>query len=232
VDPLEELGEIALRERLWLHVDGAYGAMFALCEPGRTALRGMERADSLVLDPHKGLFMPCGSGAVLVRDGGALLRAYAYDAHYLQDEGMLAKDEISPSAHSPELTRPLRGLRIWLALKLLGVQPFRAALEEKMLLARYFHTRIQEAPGFEVGPMPDLSIVTFRYRPQRGDADEFNRRLTAAVQHDGRVFLSSTVIGGAHTLRVAVLSATTHKERIDVALEVLQEKARAIEEGE
>ncbi len=232
VDPLEELGEIALRERLWLHVDGAYGAMFALCEPGRKALRGMERADSLVLDPHKGLFMPCGSGAVLVRDGGALLRAYAYDAHYLQDEGTLAKDEISPSAHSPELTRPLRGLRIWLALKLLGVQPFRAALEEKMLLARYFHARIQEVPGFEVGPRPDLSIVTFRYRPQRGDADEFNRRLTAAVQHDGRVFLSSTVIGGAHTLRVAVLSATTHKERIDVALEVLQEKARAIEEGE
>ena len=112
VDPLEDLGEIARREGLWLHVDGAYGAMFALCGPGQAALRGMERADSLVLDPHKGLFMPCGSGAVLVRDGTALRQAHAYDADYLQDEETLAKDEISPSAHSPELTRPLRGMRI------------------------------------------------------------------------------------------------------------------------
>ena len=112
VDPLEDLGEIARREGLWLHVDGAYGAMFALCGPGQAALRGMERADSLALDPHKGLFMPCGSGAVLVRDGAALRQAHAYDADYLQDEETLAKDEISPSAHSPELTRPLRGMRI------------------------------------------------------------------------------------------------------------------------
>ncbi len=72
--------------------------------------------------------------------------------------------------------------------------------------------------------------MTFRYRPQRGDADDFNRRLTAAVQHNGRVFLSSTVINGAHTLRVAVLSATTHQDRIDTAIAVLQEKARAIEQ--
>ena len=156
VDPLEDLGEIARREGLWLHVDGAYGAMFALCGPGQAALRGMERADSLVLDPHKGLFMPCGSGAVLVRDGTALRQAHAYDAHYLQDEETLAKDEISPSAHSPELTRPLRGMRIWLALKLLGVQPFRAALEEKMLLARYFHRADPGGAGIRGGARAGL----------------------------------------------------------------------------
>jgi glutamate/tyrosine decarboxylase-like PLP-dependent enzyme len=135
IDPLKDIATITSEEQLWLHVDGAYGAMFALCEPGKRALAGIEQSDSLTLDPHKGLFMPCGSGALLVKDGQHLLDAYRYDAHYLQDRAAFASlDEVSPSELSPELTRPFRGLRLWLSLKLIGLRAFRAALEEKLFL--------------------------------------------------------------------------------------------------
>lgn len=184
VDPLADLAEIAQHRGLWLHVDGAYGASFALTGQGKRALRGIERADSVVLDPHKGLFLPYGSGTVLVKEGRYLLDAHHYGASYLQDMDTLASgDEISPADLSPELTRPFRALRLWLPLKLAGVAPFRAALEEKLLLARHFHERMRFEEGFEVGPAPDLSIVTFRYLPERGDPNAFNRKLINAVPH-------------------------------------------------
>ncbi len=230
VDPLADLADIARRRGLWLHVDGAYGAPFALTGHGEQILKGIERSDSVVLDPHKGLFLPFGSGAVLVREGERLLEAHHYDASYLQDKDTLASgDEVSPADLSPELTRPFRALRLWLPLKLAGVAPFRAALEEKLLLARHFHERMRLEEGFEVGPPPDLSIVTFRYLPRRGDPDAFNRRLIEAVQRDGRVFLSSTKIDGKFTLRAAILSLRTHLETVELAIEILREKAKQLE---
>jgi glutamate/tyrosine decarboxylase-like PLP-dependent enzyme len=230
VDPLGDLADVARHRGLWLHVDGAYGATFALTRQGKQILRGIERSDSVVLDPHKGLFLPFGSGAVLVREGSHLLDAHHYDASYLQDKDALASgDEVSPADLSPELSRPFRALRLWLPLKLTGVAPFRAALEEKLLLARHFHERMLLEDGFEVGPRPDLSIVTFRYLPRRGDPDAFNRRLIDAVQRDGRVFLSSTKIDGKFTLRVAILSLRTHLETIEQAIEILREKAKQLE---
>ena len=121
VDPLSDIADVASRHELWLHVDGAYGAAFALTEHGRRILRGIERSDSMVLDPHKGLFLPFGSGLVLVREGRHLLDAHHYDASYLQDKDALAAgDEVSPADLSPELTRPTRALRLWLPLKLAG----------------------------------------------------------------------------------------------------------------
>jgi glutamate/tyrosine decarboxylase-like PLP-dependent enzyme len=151
VDPLADLAEVAHRHGLWLHVDGAYGAPFALTEQGKRILRGIERSDSVVLDPHKGLFLPFGSGAVLVREGSNLLGAHHYDASYLQDRDTLAsRDEVSPADLSPELSRPFRALRLWLPLKFAGVAPFRAALEEKLLLARHFYERMRLEDGFEV----------------------------------------------------------------------------------
>jgi aromatic-L-amino-acid decarboxylase len=230
VDPLDDLADIAHRQGLWLHVDGAYGAPFALTEQGKQTLMGIEVSDSVVLDPHKGLFLPFGSGAVLVREGRHLLAAHHYDASYLQDKDTLASgDEVSPADLSPELSRHYRALRLWLPLKLAGVAPFRAALEEKLLLARHFHERMRLEDGFEVGPPPDLSIVTFRYLPRQGDPDAFNRKLINAVQRDGRVFLSSTKMDGKFTLRVAILSLRTHLDTIEQAIEILHEKAKQLE---
>jgi len=230
VDPLGDLADIARRHGLWLHVDGAYGAPFALTGYGKRILKGIERSDTVVLDPHKGLFLPFGSGAVLAREGHHLLNAHHYDASYLQDKNALASgDEVSPADLSPELTRPFRALRLWLPLKLAGVAPFRAALEEKLLLARHFHERMRLEDGFEVGPAPDLSIVTFRYLPRRGDPDAFNRKLIGAVQRDGRVFLSSTKIDGRFTIRMAILSLRTHLDTVELAIEILCEKAKQLQ---
>ena len=230
VDPLADLADIASRHDLWLHVDGAYGAAFALTGHGKRMLRGIERSDSMVLDPHKGLFLPFGSGVVLVREGHHLLDAHHYDASYLQDKDVLASgDETSPADLSPELTRPTRALRLWLPLKLAGVAPFRAALEEKLLLASFFHEKMLHEDQFEVGPPPDLSIVTFRYLPRNGDPNAFNRRLIDAVLRDGRIFISSTMIDGRFTLRLAVLSLRTHLETVDLAIDILREKAKQLE---
>ena len=119
VDPLAELADLAAREGLWLHVDAAYGGFFLLTEEGKRTMRGIERADSIVLDPHKGLFLPYGTGAVLVRDGEALRRAHSLTADYLP--GMQNDpDRVDFSQYSPELSRPFRGLRVWLPFKMHG----------------------------------------------------------------------------------------------------------------
>jgi aromatic-L-amino-acid decarboxylase len=230
VDPLGAIAEIAARHSIWFHVDGAYGAFFALCEEGKKVLGGMEKSDSLVMDPHKGLFLPYGTGAVLVKNAARLLESFHYQANYMQDAVREAGTP-SPADLSPELTKHFRGLRLWLPLKLNGLAPFRAGLAEKILLARYFHGRLNETPGFETGPEPDLSVVTYRYVPRRGDPDAFNERLAAEMRADGRVFISSTMLRGRFTLRLAVLAFRTHLETIDLTIDILKQKAKMLEES-
>lgn len=234
VDPLEEIGDVAGRHGLWYHVDAAYGGFFALVDEVRPRLRGMARSDSIVLDPHKGLFLPYGTGAVLVKDREALYRAHRYQAAYMQDA--LAKEAeagLSPADLSPELSKHFRGLRLWLPLKLHGIAPFRACLEEKLLLTRYFHRRVRET-GFRTGPEPELSVATYRWVPgdgdADGDADAFNRALLEEIHRDGRVFVSSTLLDGRFTLRMAALAFRTHLETVDLLLEILDETVAALSE--
>jgi len=234
VDPIETIAGIAGKNDLWFHLDAAYGGFFLLCEEGRELLAGMNRADSIVMDPHKGLGIPYGTGAVLLKEGRLLAESNTYYADYMQD----AKDEVpdqdtdfSPADYSLELTRHFRGPRMWFPLKLFGLQPFRAALAEKIWLARYFYEALDKLQGFETGPYPDLSIVTFRYRPASGDANEFNRQLLDAVHRDGRVFITSTRIDGRFTLRLAVLNFRTHRNTVDYLLELLQREADRLEKS-
>lgn len=229
VDPLDAIADIAQRERCWFHVDAAYGGFFLLTEHGRHVLRGIERSDSAVLDPHKSLFLPWGSGIVVVRDGRALAAAHAMSGHYLQDAVTEASD-VSPADVSPELTKHFRAVRMWLPLMLVGVRPFRAALEEKLLLARYFRDEIRAA-GYEVGPEPELSIATFRWAPGGAGLAETNRlnqAIVEGVRRDGRVFISSTMIEDLFTLRMAALAVRTHRRTIDLAVQVLREQAMAL----
>jgi glutamate/tyrosine decarboxylase-like PLP-dependent enzyme len=221
VDPVEAIAHVAAQHDLWLHVDAAYGGFFLLCEEGRQVLHGLDKAHSIVLDPHKGLFLPYGSGAVLVRDEEWLARSQAYQADYMQDARM-SGGHYSPADLSLELTRPFRGLRFWLPLKLFGLGPFRAALAEKIWLARYFHEQLAQTPGWETGPYPELSVVTYRFVPDNGDADSFNRQLVEAVQADGKVFISSTLINEHFYLRLAVLHFRTHLAQVDYLLGLLK----------
>ena len=228
VDPLADIADLCERHGAWFHVDGAYGGLFMLCEEGRAALGGIERADTVALDPHKTLFLPYGTGAVVARDGRTLLEAFSASADYIRP---FAETGVGPSPGdlSPELTRHFRALRLWLPLQLAGVRAFRSAQSEKIALARYFHERLSATPGWEVGPPPDLSIVAFRYRPASGEADGFNRRLLQRLQEEGRVFLSGTRIDGADWLRCAILSFRTHVEHVDETLEVLMRLAAVLE---
>jgi glutamate/tyrosine decarboxylase-like PLP-dependent enzyme len=221
VDPLAAIAEIAHREGCWFHVDAAYGGFFQLTEHGREMLKGIEQSDSVVLDPHKGLFLPYGLGLVLVKNAQPIMATHHYFGNYMQDA--VSDGEISPADVSPELTKHFRALRMWLPLKLLGVAPFRAALEEKLLLARYCRPKVA-ALGFEVGPPPDLSIVTFRHVPagaMEAEVNAHNQRIIEAVRRDGRVFMSSTMLGSQYTLRLVALAFRTHRKTIDLALQVL-----------
>ena len=201
------------------HVDGAYGGFFALSETVRPLFAGIERSDSVSIDPHKGLFLSYGSGAVLMRDVEAAMNTHHYMANYMQDV-IDNSSEPSPADLSPELTRHFRGLRMWLPLQLFGVEAFKACVDEKVWLARYFYIEIQKH-GFEVGPEPDLSVVTYRFVPENSGANGFNEWLTRAVQNQGDIFISSTMIGDQFWLRLAIVSFRSHKEHVDRAIDIL-----------
>ncbi|MCH8318305.1 MAG: hypothetical protein IIA88_07380, partial [Bacteroidetes bacterium] len=213
------------------------------------------------VDPHKGLFLPYGSGAVLVKNMDHLYQSHHYTAYYMQDadkavtENRHASSLHSPADLSPELTKHFKGLRLWLPLKLFGLTPFKAALEEKILLARYFYEKIHAIDRFEVGPYPHLSVVIFRYVPAsgrraisksggtpvtpqkeehppapliRGDVNLFNEKLVEEIRKDGRVFLSSTLIDGKFYIRLAVLCFRTHLETIDLAITIIRDKVKLL----
>lgn len=229
VDPLDKIADYADMHHIWMHVDAAYGGFFLLTDEGKKKLKGISRSNSTTIDPHKGLFLPYGSGALLVKDAQKLYESQHMSANYLQDT-RTATEEASPADLSPELSKHFRGLRMWLPLQLYGVKPFRAALKEKLLLTRYFYEEIQAIEGIEVGPKPQLSILFFRYVPSSGDANTFNGKLVREIHKDGRVFLSSTHIDGVTYLRLAVLHFRTHREEIDLIISVLKEKIKKIKE--
>ena len=220
IDPLDEMADLAMKHELWFHVDGAYGGFFILCDSKKEQFKGIEKADSIVIDPHKSLFLPYGLGAVLVKDKEAVYHSNHYTANYMQDARSSASP-VNPADVSPELTKHFRGLRLWLPLKIHGIQPFIACLEEKLLLTRYFREKLAEM-GFQLGPEPDLSVSYFWY-PADEDQNRFNRDLLKQIHQDGRVFLSSTMIGDRFVIRMAILAFRTKLETIDLALEMISD---------
>lgn len=218
IDPLEEITAIAKRHNLWYHIDAAYGGFFVLSSK-KDAFKGIEQADSLVVDPHKGLFLPYGLGAVLIKDAEAVLHSNRTTGNYMQD-ALTADLTRDPANVSPELTKHFRGMRMWLPLQLHGIEPFVAALEEKLLLTTYFRKKLVEM-GFEVGPEPDLSVSYFWY-PTEENQDDFNKKLMQHIHEDGSVFLSSTKLQDTFVIRIAILSFRTKRATIDRALDMIK----------
>lgn len=229
IDPLSDLADLAEKYKLWFHVDAAYGGFFMLMEEMKPAFSGIERSNSMVIDPHKGLFMPWGTGMVLLREGKKLIQAFNSEAAYLQD---LIEDEqeYSPADLSPELTKHFRGLRVWLPLQLFGVNSFRVALEEKRLLTEYVYQKLQDLAGFEVANTPQLTVIIFRYVDCEDDVNDFNEQLIKSIQAEGRVFLSSTFLSGTFYIRFAILHFRTHLHEVDMCLEILQEHVVKLKE--
>jgi len=220
IDPLPELADVAAAEDLWFHVDGAYGGFFAMTERGREALVGMERADSVVLDPHKSLFLPYGVGCLLVRDGGALHRTHTVRADYMppmQDDA----DMVDFCEISPELSRGFRGLKVWLPMKRHGLEAFRASLDEKLDLIDWTTEQLESMKEVEIVAAPQVTVVAWRWTPAGvavADLDELNRELMRRINFRNHVYLTSTRLAGKFVIRVCVLSFRTHGDRMETAL--------------
>jgi aromatic-L-amino-acid/L-tryptophan decarboxylase len=230
VDDLDGLADLCAAEGLWLHVDAAYGGFFLLTADGARRLAGISRADSVVLDPHKSLFLPYGTGSLLVRDRDTLRRAHALSADYMppmQDDPELVDFNLI----SPELSRGWRGLRVWLPLAMHGIGPFRRNLEEKLELTRWATRELATIPGIEIVAEPQLSIVAFRLaRPDldAGAENAVNRAFLAAINDRRRVYLTGTMLGGKFTLRICVLSFRTHLDRMREGLDDVRSAAEEV----
>jgi aromatic-L-amino-acid decarboxylase len=227
IDPLDAIADVAADEGLWLHVDAAYGGFFQLTERGIERFRGIERADSVTVDPHKGMFLPYGTGALVVRDGAALRDAHFEGAAYLQDLPP-SGDLPNYSEYSTELSRDWRGLRVWMPLKVHGLDAFREALDEKLDLAEQLDAGLRDDLNLELPWATQLTVTPFRLR---GGDDAANGELLRRINASKRVFLSSTRLHGRFTLRVCILSHRTHRARIEECIEIVHDAAAAVARG-
>jgi aromatic-L-amino-acid decarboxylase len=222
IDPLDELAALASLHGAWFHVDAAYGGMFALTQRGAARLRGIDAADSVVVNAHKGLFLPYGVAAVLVRHAGALARAHLGEGAYLRDVPAGMPGLPHYFERGPELTRPFRGLLVWLPLHLHGVASFRQALDRSLDLAQQAATRLRLIPGIDVLHEPELSIVAF----SAAEGDAATQRILTAINESGELRVSSTTLQGRIAIRLAFLHPRTCEAHID-AVEHLVRRALA-----
>ena len=234
VDPLLEIAAVCRAGALWHHVDGAYGAFFHMCPELRSLLAGLPQADSLTLDPHKGLFLPYGTGALLVADGEVLRAAHSVTASYMPASQEDA-DLYDPHQYGPDLSRGFPGLRVWLALKLYGAARYRAAIAEKRALA-LARRRAHRAPCRTSSSMRRRSCRLFAFHlpgPVRVSTIRTPRRasLLERVTRRGKVMLTGCDVGGRHLARVCVLSFRTRRDRIDLCAQHLAEEARTLSSG-
>lgn len=231
VDPLPALADLCEREGLWLHIDGAYGAAAVLTDEGKRLLRGLERADSLALDPHKWLFQPYECGTILVRDARWLRQTFAMHAEYLEDTGQPG-GETNFFEEGLQLTRAFRALKLWLSLQVFGIAAFRAAIAHGMGLAALAEAALRATPPWEVVAPGALGIIAFRYAPQELGAaatDALNQALVHAMVEEGFAFVSSTALRGRTVLRMCTINPRTTDDDIRGTVRRLGAHARRLQ---
>jgi aromatic-L-amino-acid/L-tryptophan decarboxylase len=226
VDPLRALADLCDAHDLWLHADGAYGAAAMLSPSGREALAGIDRVDSLTLDPHKWLFQPYDIGCTLVRDWNLLRKVFAYttSAEYLQDAAIRG-EEVNFCDLGPELTRPFRALKLWMSLKVFGAEAFARAITRGIALAEFAEAELRRSPHWQIVSPAQLAIVAFRYvQPGRSeeDLDQLNRAISETAAADGCCFASTTVLRGRTVLRLCTIQPTTTEDDIRTSIACLE----------
>ena len=224
IDPIAAIADVCEREGLWLHVDGAYGGIAALTDDLRQLFAGIERADSVALDPHKWLYTPHSGGAVLVRDQRQLAQAFGVNPSYVHEDKELTRRGLDFYAHTPNFSRGFHALKIWVSLLAHGWNAYQRRIAHDVALARHLFERAAAHEELEtVGPPPELSIACFRYVPRelRGTAgsepylNALNERLMAELQLGGRVFPSNAVIDGRFAIRACIVNFRTEKADMD-----------------
>jgi glutamate/tyrosine decarboxylase-like PLP-dependent enzyme len=220
IDPLGELADVCRAHGVWLHVDAAYGGFTALTERGRAALRGIEAADSIALDPHKWLYQPVECGCVLVRDGSLLRRAFEVTPDYLRDAAV-RDGEVNFSDLGLQLTRGWRALKVWLSIQTFGLDAFRQAIDNALDLAVLAEARVRSTPELELLSPAQLGIVCFRRRFD-GDEEEVAARNAALVERlaeTGQALVSSTRLHGVYAIRLCALNHTSRPEDVEWVLD-------------
>jgi len=229
VDPLDGIADIADLERLWFHIDGAYGGFAAITPRGKALLKGLERADSWVLDPHKWLYQGLECGSVLLKRPEALRGAFSVRPDYLQDIDR-GREEINFADHGLQLTRSARAFKVWLSLKAFGLEPYRRAIDHCLDLAELAEREIRENPRYELLSPAHLGVVAFRVVPRgKRDADTLNREVLERLNRSGYAFLSSTRSRAAYALRLCILSHRTRESDVTGVLGRVIELAREVE---
>lgn len=219
VDSIPQIAEICAAEEIWLHVDAAYAGPAAICPELRWLLNGAERADSIVLNPHKWLFVPFDLSVLYVRDMHWLKAAFSLVPEYLRNE----EQTLNLMDTGIQLGRRFRSLKLWFVLRSYGVKGLQAMIRQAVELARSFANRVEAAPDFELlAPVP-LSLVCFRATPPGvEDLDAYNERLMERVNKSGQAFLSHTRLKGKFALRLAIGHMGTRQEHLDRLWELLQ----------
>ncbi len=217
VDPLHDIADFCVGAKLWLHVDAAYAGFAALTPEGKRLLSGLERADSLTLDPHKWLFVPFECGCLLVRDPATLTAAFRIMPEYLKDV-QPGEEEVNFADRGEQLTRYSRALKVWLSVNYFGTEAIAGAIEQAMDRARLLEELVRASADFEILSPAQFGIVCFRARPRNvsdsTDLNALNERINARVVAEGRFLISSTRLRGAFSLRMCTLGFRTTMEDI------------------
>ena len=233
IDPLHDVASLASDSGIWVHVDGAYGAAGVLDPDSAPWFAGIERADSIALDPHKWLTVPVECGCVLVRDGPLLRDAFSLVPPYVRTEPGKGIGNLPWfSEYGFQQTRGFRALKLWVTLAHAGTAGLRQQVARQIGLARHLETRIKTIPELELRSKGQLSIVCFRYLPQGLVADEeaidaLNKKVMERVQSDGTAFLTNTTLAGRFVLRACILHYSTTERDIDTMLRAVLDAARS-----
>jgi glutamate/tyrosine decarboxylase-like PLP-dependent enzyme len=234
VDPLEELAAIARKNNCWFHVDAAYGGALAFSQKHKPKLRGIEQADSVTFDPHKWMFVPFACGAVLVRSGGNVLReAFDITPEYLSEDRGGADVEYDFFRYGQMGTRRFNSLKLWMALKFMGVRGYAEIIEQQVELTKYLASRLDELNDFQRLGEVETAVCCFRFLPQTAsdlsgsDQDRLQQRLQQQIERGGEAWLTTTVLHGRRALRVNINSFLTERRHIDDLVELLQRESRS-----
>jgi aromatic-L-amino-acid/L-tryptophan decarboxylase len=233
VDPLNQLADLCELENLWLHVDGAYGAAACLSERGRRLLTGIERADSLSLDPHKWLFQPFEIGCVIARDARLLKKTFHTMAGYLEDTKRAEEEEINYYDYGVQLTRGFRALKLWLSIKTFGATAFREAINRGFEMAEFAESLLRQSDCWRIISPATFGIVTFIFVAEglsESEISEIHRRMVEAMAEDGFAFANSTALRGQTVMRLCTINPRTTEDDVRATIKQLEQFGRELQD--
>jgi len=226
IDPIEELVEFCKDQGLWLHVDGAYGGATAITKKGKALLRGIEKADSITIDPHKWMFQPYEIGCLLVRDTHHLMEAFKVTAEYLdvlEDNG----EQTNFCDHGVQLTRGFRALKFWMSLKTFGLENFRSAIDQGIKNAEYVQSLFEEQPQWEIVTPASIGVINFRFNPGHALPTDFHTHLSRDIILDGYAMITPTRIKDVEVLRICAINPRTTQDDFKKTVSKLTAMAQA-----